>query len=717
MVGHLSVPSLDTTKNIATSLSKRVVTDLLKNELKFQGLVVTDALNMKGVSSYFEPGVVDAKALIAGNDMLLFTENVPNAVREINRAIDSALIDLQEIESRVRKILIAKYAVGLNHYTPIELESLYEDLNSNEAKIMSQKLFENAMTVLDNREGLIPLNNLQARNIAALSIGTDINNEFLKTCNFYADMQLFALKKDASLADFDYLLKNLEQYNTVIVGLHDMSRSEAKNFSISKQTRDFLNHIAQRSNVILVVFGNAYSLRNFENLAPILLAYEDNDYSRSAAAQVVFGGISATGTLPVSASWNYKAGDGFVINQPIRMKFGLAEEVGICSKCLLEVDQIMEKAIKEGATPGAQIFAAKDGVIFYNKSFGRTSYNESSPAVRNTDLYDLASLTKILSTNLMVMKMVEENHLELKKRVSSYLPYLKYGNKKNIRVSELLTHTAGLTPFIPYWKESLELSSEGIPYLSQDSSSLYPVKVAESLYLKNDFRAKIKFKNLGSELKEGGKYLYSDLSFYYLQELVEEYYDTTIDVLVQNNFYKTMGLSTMTFNPRQRFYKNQIVPTELDTVWRKQLLQGYVHDPGAALMGGVAGHAGLFANASDVAIIMQMLLNGGTYGGVEYLKPSTIQSFTKQYNEISRRGLGFDKPEKSGKSSNAAQSASAKAFGHVGFTGVSAWADPETGIVYVFLSNRVYPSAENKKLSEMNVRTDIHEVFYKALKH
>lgn len=716
MVGHLFVPSIDSTKNTASSLSQPIVTSLLKNDLGFKGLVFTDALNMKGVSSFFAPGEVDARALIAGNDMLLFTENVPNAFYEIKRAIADSLITMIEIEQRVRKILLAKYSVGLNKYQPVNMNGIYEDLNSNEAKIISMRLYENAMTLLANKNNLIPFVELENKSIAAVSIGADINNEFLNMCKNYADVTTFALKKDVSLNDFDFLGKNLEQYNTVIVGVHDMTRNESKNFSISKQTKDFLSNLTQHANVVVVVFGNAYSLRNFENLAPILLAYEDNEFTRSLAAQALFGGIQIKGTLPVSASEIFKGGDGYVTDPAIRFKYTLPEEVGICSKCLSQIDEIANKAIAEKATPGCQIFVAKDGKVIYNKSFGYHSYDQTQ-SVKNSDLYDLASLTKILSTNLSVMKMYDEGELDFKKKFSHYLKYIKQSNKKYLMVPTLLTHTAGLVPFIPFYKESLlNNNADGSNY-SKDSTAFYSIKVADKMFLRYDYPEKMKDIILKSEMKELGKYVYSDLSFYYLKEMVEKHYEMPIDQYNKKTFYAPLGLKTLGFQPLKKFTANRIVPTENDTIFRKQLLDGYVHDPGAAMLGGVGGHAGLFSNATDVAIVMQMLLNKGTYGGVQYFKPETVNLFTAKYNDKSRRGLGFDKPEMNSKNSPTCKSASAATFGHTGFTGTATWVDPESGLVYVFLSNRINPSVDNKKLVEMNVRTDIQEVIYGAMKH
>lgn len=716
MVGHLNIPYLDSGKNTASSISKNIVTKLLKEDLGYNGLVFTDALNMKGVSSYYAPGVVDAKALIAGNDMLLFTENVPNAVREIKKALDSGLVSMTDIEKSVRKILIAKYSVGLNKYEPVNMNGIYEDLNSNEAKLMSMRLYEHALTLLENKNNLIPFTGLEKRNIAAISIGAELDNNFLSTCKYYAPITSFAIKRDASLNDFDFLAKNLENYNTIIVGLHDMTRNESRNFNVSKQTKDFLNHLSNRANVVLVVFGNAYSLRNFDNQAPILVAYEENDFTRSLAAQALFGGVPIRGTLPVTASEIFEGGDGYVVDKAIRLKYTLPEDADMCSSCLSKIDDIVNKALAEKAMPGCQVMVIKDAKVVYNKSFGYLSYSQQRK-VENTDLYDLASLTKILSTNLSIMKMYDDGKLDVRKKMSQYLPYTRsHLNVKNIQIANLLTHNAGFISFIPFWKESLT-QNDGLSNYSKDSTAFYSIRVADSLFIRSDYPEKMREIILNTELKNLGKYTYSDIGFYFLKDIVEYHYKKDIKSISTTNYYQTLGLSTMGYTPLQRFNKSRIAATEFDAEFRKQLIHGYVHDQGAAMMGGIAGHAGLFANANDVGIIMQMLLNEGTYGDVQYFKPSTVNKFTAAYMPAqSRRGLGFDKPDADPKKSPTCKSASLSTFGHTGFTGTATWADPENGLVYVFLSNRIHPSTENKKLIEMNVRTDIQEVIYESIR-
>lgn len=716
MVAHLNIPSLDNTKNMPSTLSKNVVTDLLKKQLNFEGLVFTDALNMKGVSSYFAPGVVDVKALLAGNDVLLLSENVPIAIVEIKKAISAKQIDIEEIDKRVKKILLAKYIVGLNNYQPAQIEGLYEDLNSNEAKLLSMKLYENALTLLANKNNLIPLTNLDQRDIAVVSIGADSSNEFLEMCKNYASVYTFSIKKDASLSDFEFLEENLTGFNTVIIAIHDMSRSEAKNFSISMQTRSFLSKVSKFPNVGLVVFGNAYSLRNFDNIAPIILTYEENDYTRSLAAQLIFGGISVNGSLPVTASATFKCGGGFTVKDPIRFKYTMPEEVGINTNDLNKIDAIVQKAIEAKATPGCQVLVAKEGKIIYSKSFGKHAYASESPKVINSDLYDLASLTKILATNLVMMKMYDEGELDLKAKLAHYVPSVRSTNKQNILIGDLLTHQAGLRPFIPFWKSSLSNEKNGQSFYNVDSINGYALCVAQNMYLSSDYEKKIWSDIYLSEMKEAGKYVYSDLSFYLLKQVADNYTKTSFDLYLDATFYRPLGLSTMTFNPLCKFSADRIAPTENDTLFRMQLLDGYVHDQGAAMLGGVAGHAGLFSNANDVAIIMQMLLNKGHYGGVNYFKPKTVDEFTKAHYPKNRRGLGFDKPEPdSNKPSPTAKSAPLSTFGHTGFTGTCTWVDPENQLVYVFLSNRIHPSVDNKKLIEMGVRTEIQQAIYNAL--
>jgi CubicO group peptidase (beta-lactamase class C family) len=483
---------------------------------------------------------------------------------------------------------------------------------------------------------------------------------------------------------------------------------------LSKQTIVFLNNLSAHKIVLLVVFGNAYSLRNFEHHAPIILAYEENSYTRTSAAQLIFGGIPAKGSMPVTASNKFQAGDGYILNERIRLKYTQPEEVGMDAQKLNGIDDLIAKAIAAKAIPGCQVLVAKNGKVVYQKSFGYSTY-DSAHLVVNTDLYDLASMTKILSTNLGMMKLVEENKVSLNGHLHNYLSGIKSSNKKNIIIADLLTHRAGLSPFIPFYKDIQNVKGLETAVLSTDSSGVFAVPVAKQLFLNANYIASMKQRILNSEIKNPGKYVYSDLSFYFLKEVLEAQTNCPIDQFVNTTFYKKLGLNTLGYLPYRKFPMANIMPTENDLSFRKQLVQGYVHDQTAAMFGGVAGHAGLFGNANDVAIIMQMLLNKGSYGGEAYFKPETVNLFTAQYHADSRRGLGFDKPETDpAKTSPTALAVSPQTYGHTGFTGTCTWVDPAYDLVYVFLSNRVYPSTENKKMLEMNLRTEIQGVIYNS---
>ncbi len=716
MVAHLYVPALDTTANTASTLSKAVVTDLLKNNLHYKGLIFTDALNMKGVSAYYPPGIVDVKALLAGNDVLLFSEDVTTAIDEIKKAITAGLITQQEIDEKVRKILKAKYLSGLNKYQPIDLKNISADLNGTRSELLNKRLYELSITLLKNKNNVIPLANINPQKIAALSIGADTANAFLRGLRKFEDISTFAISKGTQLADLDFVEAELAQYETVIIGLHSISGRENKNFGISPQVKALITRIQDKSKVILTVFGNPYSLRNFENFEPIIVAYEENKYTQDAAAQVIFGGMGANGKLPVSASEVFKCGDGFSITNATRLRYVQPEEVKINSEKLNEIDSIVARAIAKQAMPGCQVLVAKDGRIVYNKSFGTKSSTDSS-IVTNFDLYDIASVTKIAATTLAAMRLYESGKLDLDKKVTAYLNNLRLTNKRNIIISDLLAHQAGLKPWIPFWKNSVETNNKGEltnykPTLSAD----YGIKVADKLYLKTSYKQTLWKEIVDSKTENEGTYVYSDLGFYILKEIIEEQTQQKLNDYVSKQFYTPLGLTRTTYLPLAKFKPDAIVPTEYDKEFRKQLLRGYVHDQGAAMQGGVGGHAGLFSNAQDLAVIMQMLLNNGTFGGKRYFKPETIQKFTTAVSSTNRRGLGFDKPETAPeKGSPTCKSASPFTFGHTGFTGTCVWADPKYNLVYVFLSNRVNPSSDNKKLIDMNVRTDIQEVIYQAI--
>ncbi|MCF8428780.1 MAG: serine hydrolase [Bacteroidia bacterium] len=717
MSAHLSVPALDSTENLASSISPKIVTDLLQKHMGFEGLITTDALNMKGVSNYYEPGELAAKALAAGNNILLMVEDVPMSIAVIKDYMNRGLIPASQLEESCKKILIAKYWCGLNKYKPIILENLTNDLNSIENDLLIKQIVKNGVVVAKNLDKIIPILNPEQYKIACINVGSAQLSEFQLQLNNYIKADYYSIDKNDSRENFDSLLSKSDYYNLVIITIHSTSRYVSKNLGLTQAQIDFITAIGLKHKCILVNNGNPYILQYFNMYKNVVVAYEDLPLYNQIAAQIVGGGISAKGKMPVSVTSYFPLGSGTETEAINKFEYIYPEEIKINSSKLNKIDSIVNNAIALKAMPGCQVFVAKQGKVIYNKSFGFHTYDSIQP-IKNNHIYDVASLTKILSTTLAIMKLYEEKKLKLDDKIGFYLPFLKGSNKEKIKISEILTHQTGLIPFIPFYKASLLPDGNLNPTIYSDSlNDDFSIKVADNIYINKNYEKVIWTTIAESDLKKTGEYVYSDLGFMMLRKIVEIITNQDFESYLQNSFYKPLNLSSMAFNPLKTINSDWIVPTEIDSVFRKQMIKGYVHDPGAAMLGGVSGHAGLFANANDVAIIMQMLLNKGFYGNNRVLKASTIETFTNKYSKKSRRGLGFDKPETDPlKDSPTSKMCSEKTFGHQGFTGTCTWVDPENELVYVFLSNRIYPTAENKKFGELSVRTKVQDAIYEALK-
>lgn len=720
MVAHLYIPSLDNTENLASTLSPKVVNGLLKKELGFEGLIFTDALNMKGVSQYYEPGEVDVKALLAGNDILLFAEDVPTAIEKIKEAVAKNQITQEEIDGRCRKVLLAKKWFGLDEITPVLEENLIEDLTTPQTKLLNRKLVEKSLTLLQNNEDLLPVRRLDTLKIATVSIGED-GKVFQETLSKYASIDHYQIAEEHTDAERKALLQELGEYNLVLASVHKSNAHAWKSYHIHKNTDVLLQTLGMQSKVVLTVFANPYSLSDllmtyaFDGL---LMAYQNSEVAQEYAAQAIFGGVGVDGELPVSNT-HFTVGDGLT-TQPCRIKYSTPEELGLKTNLLYKVDSIALDAIEKEATPGCQIMAIKNGIVFYQKSFGYHTYKKQQ-AVRNTDVYDLASITKIAATVPTLMKLQEEGKLHLDSAFGTYLKLPDTSAKNEMVLKEVLAHQAQLYPWIPFYKQTL--TEEGLlrdTLYSKSYSEKYPIQVAEGIYLHHEYPDSIFQQVVNSELLAEKEYKYSDLGYYLLKPVMEELTVQSLADYTMENLYAPLGLSTMGYLPKGRLSKAQIIPTEFDYYFRSQLLQGDVHDMGAAMQGGVGGHAGLFANANDLAVLMQMYLQGGEYAGERFFAEETVATFTKcQFcADENRRGAGFDKaalPDQEGGPACDCNP-SLQAFGHSGFTGTLAWVDPEEDFVYVFLSNRIHPTAENKKLLEMDVRTNIMEVFYQTIR-
>lgn len=718
MVAHLNIPSLDTTKNLASTLSPNVVTDLLKNKMQFKGLIFTDALNMQGVAKYYAPGIADLKALLAGNDVLLFSGDVPKAMIEINKAIAEGKISQQEIDTRCKKILQAKFWCGLNTKPQVITRNLYKELNTKESTDLNDKLAQASITLLKNDTNFLPLKQSDSLKVVEISIGIEEENTLYKTLKNYMYVEHVGLKHDAKPKEIEEAFIKINKANTVILQLNKATLKAENNYGIGTQTLKLIDSIAILKPTVLVLLTNPYLLNKIQNVTSfksVILAYEYMPSLLKASANAILGMAKVNGKLPVTTNL-FKYNSGLELD-PIVLKKQTSIKTNYEKKRFAIIDSIAQYGIAEKAYPGCQIVALKNGEVIYQKAFGKYTYNEDATEVNNATIYDLASVTKIASSALALMKLRSEKKFDYKKMLGDYLPYLKGSNKDSLLIEDIITHQAGLQAWIPFYLKTLKKDGEYKPgYFSTKQSFNFPIHVAKHLYSKQSFIDTMYKRIITSKLENKGKYLYSDLGYYFIQQIIEQQSGKKQNEYVQDLFSQ-IGIS-LSYLPLKYFSIEQIAPTEMDTKFRKQIIQGFVHDPGAALLGGVAGHAGLFGTAIDLAKLMQLYLNKGQLNGVQLLDSNVVNDFTScHFCPNNRRGLCFEKPEPDEKKDSPVTSlCSPQSFGHSGFTGTFAWADPQNNLVVVFLSNRVYPDTEPNKLAKLGIRGKIHKAFYEAVK-
>ena len=572
----------------------------------------------------------------------------------------------------------------------------------NNALLREERNIEKSSVLLNNEKGLIPLKNLQNLTIASVNIGSAFASEFDSISTKYTVIRPFeSLNYKFNPVTFDELNDDLKFFNTVIVQVSDQSLNDPR-------TLPLLLDLQENKQLIISLSGDVQSLNLLNNLSvPIIWTAKKSPLSANLSAQLIFGGIGSIAKLEKNISAKYKAGSGFE-TVASRLKYTVPEELGINSAALKGIDEIAAEAIRSKAAPGAVVMVVLDGKVIYNKAFGTRTYTDNTPTKIN-DIYDLASVTKTSATTMAVMRLFEQGDLKLDTTIGAYIPRARGTNKKDISVREVMLHQAGFIPFIPFYKNMLESD------YSRDSTAAYPTKAADNFYMRKAFFAEVMWPQmLNSNLANRGKYVYSDLSMYFMKEMVERQSGKPMENYVMDQFYKPLGMTRAGFNPRLRFSKQDIIPTEDDQVFRKTLLEGYVHDQGAAMVGGVSGHAGLFSSSNDLAILYQMLLNRGTYGGTEFFKPATVDMFTAKQSDVSRRGLGFDRWDPESTKGYPSKLASPQTFGHTGYTGTCVWVDPKYNLVYIFLSNRVNPGVSTKLL-DLNIRSRIQDVIYEAI--
>ena len=719
MIAHLYIPAIDNTANRATSISKNNVTELLKNKMGYEGLTFTDALEMKGVAKYFPGGTIAVEALIAGNDMLCLPASVPETIEAVKKAIAEKRLSWEEINEKVKKVLISKYNLGLHQTQFIDTKNLLEDINAR-TDALRKEVAEHSLTLLAEAKftasrtdyAEIPITD-KKKKIAYLGIGTSVLNDFGKRLQADLDATTFLFSYKDGQEKANEIVKEIQKvgkYDAIIIGIHNYSLRPADNFGLSpialKLYKD-LNFIK----TITLTFGNVLATKNFCDAWTLVACYQDDAITQQAAADLLEGKIVSKGRLPVSVC-RYKFGDGIVHRGIKPARAAIKEKLGV-------IDSIAMDGIAKRAFPGCVILAAYQGDIVYHKAFGNYEYG-ASPAMSPESIFDLASVTKVSATTVSVMKLYDDGLLDLNKTIGDYLPWTRGTNKAGLLIKDILLHQAGLVPFIAFYKETIDPVT-GAPnpsiYASKPQKG-YGVRVAENIYMRNDWTDTLFNRILKSPLTAKNKYVYSDNDFIFLGKIVEAISGLTLDQYTQKNFYDKIGMYSTGFKPRNRFQLECLVPTETETHFRNQTTRGDVHDEGASMFGGVAGHAGLFSNAYDLSLLYQMLLNGGELNGERYLKPETVKLFTSYESTISRRGFGFDKPEKDNtirKDPYPSLLTSPETFGHTGFTGTCVWVDPKSELVYIFLSNRVYPTRDNGKLSQMGIRGKIQDAIYKAL--
>ncbi len=708
VVGHALVPGVDSSMGQMASNSRAVMHRLLREEMGFQGIVAAELFDPKGRKQVLNP----VEFLQKGGQLMLVDQNAESYAREVKLAVEVQMLDEVVVDKACKAVL------GARRWITKPARILYSALDpGRKFKATSRKAVRSSMVLLRNENELVPFKRLDTLKIAYVKVGetTPLKADLER----YAPTDVYHLKPSDLEADYQKLSPQLPYYNLVIVSIDPEKNLQRKRFGLSEHVQSVADRIANRARTVLVWNGHHKALRflsSYPNEPAVLLTHSPSAQTDDLAIQTLFGGRAIRGVLRPGIKDVFEPKSGLITSKT-RLAYGIPEEVGIDSKNLATIEEIAEKGIREKAYPGCQVWLAKDGVVVVNEAFGNHTYDDGKP-VETSDLYDLASITKIAASTAALMRLTDDGLFSLDKNLCDFLPgWVDTTEYMNLNFRDILAHQAGLPAWIPFYSKTL---SKGVPrydIYSLAKSDVYPHRVANNFYIRKDYPDLIFRQILGAKLSSKKKYKYSDVGYYFALRVIERLSETTMDQYLDSTLYAPLGLSTMTYRPLEKFDKDRIVPTEYDRAFRKQLIHGDVHDPGAAMLGGVGGHAGLFSNANDLGILMQMYLQEGEYGYEHYLNPETLSDFIRcQFcDNDNRRGAGFDKPVRDGSPGPTCGCTDREAFGHQGFTGTTTWADPANGVVYVFLSNRVYPSANNRKLLDLNIRTDIQQAFYDAI--
>jgi beta-N-acetylhexosaminidase len=712
LMGNAKVPGLDSTSGEMASGSQNL-NAILRNELGFKGLIWAD-ISQDGSNKEINRSVMNQ--VLAGADLIIINDNLDKRIKEVNTAIKAGIIDQEFIDKKAKRIIQSKLWIAKS----ARKGSLQDSATASiEAELATRKLVELSITLLRNLNEMIPLKKLNTLKLAVISVSEKNQSDLAWNIHRYAPADVYTSNFNDLEKTYSELAARINDYNLVIVMTESEGNLNRKRFGLSEHVQSVIERIAFVTPIILVWNGNPNALINLNNTdryKAIIETYQHTEYTSDLVTQAIFGGRAIQGSLKRKVKDLFEKETG-IATEKIRLGYGIPEEVGVARKDLKKLDEIANKGIEEVAYPGCQVFFAKDGIVVVNNTYGYHHY-EKDHRVKVDDLYDLASITKIAGSVAGLTKLNSLGLFELDSTLSYYFGQtVDTTEYATLTMREILAHQAGLAPFVPFYSKTLSKGSPKYDVYSLAQSEIYPNKVAREFYIRKGYEDVMFSQILNHPLSTEKKYKYSDIGYYFALRIIEMQSKMPMDMFLDSAIYRPLGLSTMTYKPLEKFDKSRITPTELDRDFRNQLIHGDVHDPGAAMLGGVGGHAGLFSNANDLGILMQMYLNSGNYGGEQLIDSTVLADYIRcQFcDNENRRGAGFDKPLRNAGSGPTCGCTNKEAFGHQGFTGTVTWADPGENVVYVFLSNRVYPSANNKKLAELNIRTDMQQAFYDAV--
>lgn len=744
LTAHLYIPAISRERKPGT-MSPRYVTDLLQKKMGFDGLIFTDALGMEGAKAV--GGSVCVGALLAGNDVLLMPDEVPGQLAAIKAAIASGKLKQKLIDERCKKMLRFKYALGLYNQPKVDIDNIVADVNDPCAAVLKRQLAAASITVVRDAQGILPVKGLQNRRIAVVTMGNenDLQSMFQRRCANYAQCTPFNFNLGGDIKALADQVK-ASGSNVLILSVASSDYVAAARYLASH----FADHLHK---VIVAVMSDPQRLDEVGALlddsyvSAAVLAYDNSTVSEDYLAQTIFGGNAARGVLPVNVKTGkpdggLKAGTGIKYDA-CRLGYTIPAEVGFKPSLTALVDSVCRYGVQQHAFSGCEVVVARHGKIVFNRAYGEIDYDSGIPVTENT-LFGLASVSKATGTLSGVMKCYDEGKFQLDDKVSTVIPGMRNTDEKDITFREMLYHESGLPPELSMWYMMFDPKTYTGPLFTSTPNQYNTIKFMNNAYgnkfakLRTDILSTVKTDKFNWPIAAGlwggqvtydsimnriyhqqlheKRYVYSDLNFALLGNAVQNMSGMPLNYFVENNFFAPLGAYHTLYRPLSRFAGSQIAYTEYDPFLRHQHVHGYVHDELAAFSGGVQGNAGLFSNANDLCKLLQMWLNGGTYGGQRFLKASTVETFTTEKSTKSHRGLGFDKPQPDNlRASSTCDEAPAEVYGHTGFTGTCFWVDPKNDMIYIFLSNRVNPTRNNPAFTRVSARSHIQSILYKSI--